>query len=471
MRRILLSSLCLGLHFLRGISAFLVVRSNTPSRTTQYYYNARSTTSSSTQCNAYKHILAILSMPVTSLDRMANEAVIETALPETQKLSIVLRCGRDGTRPTTSALRRYVGEIYSQLWDCALNLEEGPTPSSAGVMLPDVVVYPQNLPNAAPESWIDIQPDLDGVCSHDEIVGWSSVRSRLCNNDSESSSVSTSTTNGQQRRRNVDYTKDAGNGVGGLDEHVANVNSERRQRKLPPVTALHVPHFGIVERAARDRQVVFLDDDDNEASTDDDAEDEEACDVSDDNNNNEPGLFLSGAAGTPHLYDSVCVGGTFDGLHFGHRKLLTLAASSVHPVTGRLLVGVTVDEMLRHKALAELIPPLEERCRGVRDFLHRLAPGMKNRLSIVPIEDSFGPPGQANRQFDALVLSHETLETGYLLNQHRQSQLHLPPLKLLCTRRTEAHGMSSTALRRLRRNRQQLEEQALQQQEQQQQSR
>ena len=466
MRRILLSFLCLGLHFLRGISAFLVVP-RTPSWT-PLSSNAR-TTSSTTQCNAYQHILAILSMPVTSLDRMANEAVIETALPETQKLSIVLRCGRDGTRPTTSALRRYVGEIYSQLWDCALNLE-GPA-SSVAVTLPDVVVYPQNLPNAAPESWIDIQPDLDGVCSHDEIVGWSSVRSRLCSSsDSDNDGSVSTTTNGQQirRRRNVDYTKDAGNGVGGLDEHVANVNSERRQRKLPPVTALHVPHFGIVERAARDRQVVFLDDDDNEASTDDDDDDEEACDVSDDDdNNNEPGLFLSGAAGTPHLYDSVCVGGTFDGLHFGHRKLLTLAASSVHPVTGRLLVGVTVDEMLRHKALAELIPPLEERCRGVREFLHRLAPGMKNRLSIVPIEDSFGPPGQANRQFDALVLSHETLETGYLLNQHRQSQLHLPPLKLLCTRRTEAHGMSSTALRRLRRNRQQLEEQALQQEQQQ----
>jgi phosphopantetheine adenylyltransferase len=42
------------------------------------------------------------------------------------------------------------------------------------------------------------------------------------------------------------------------------------------------------------------------------------------------------------------VGGTFDGLHFGHRKLLTLAMSSVNPVTGRLLVGGG-GEMLKKK--------------------------------------------------------------------------------------------------------------------------
>ena len=92
---------------------------------------------------------------------------------------------------------------------------------------------------------------------------------------------------------------------------------------------------------------------------------------------------------------------------------------------------------------------------------------MKNRCSIVPIEDSFGPPGQkvGGAEFDALVLSHETLETGLLLNQHRQSELGLPPLKLLCTRRTEAHGMSSTALRRLRRNRMALQEQQQEQEQ------
>ena len=400
---------------------------------------------STTACRAYRHALAILAFPETSLDKIANEAVIETVLPTTRKLSVVLRCCRGNQQPiTTAKLRSYVGEIYSQLWDCALQMDskhlELPSP-----ILPDVVVYPQNLPNTAPESWIDIQPDLDCVCSHDDIVGWSSIGNNCRSYDTQD-----------------------GNGVGGLDDHVRNVNVERRQRKLSPVKALHVRNFETVQRAAA--EVIFLEDEESPVE-----ETDLGCPTDDDDSEddfNEPGnTFLSGAPTTAHLYDGVCVGGTFDGLHFGHRKLLTLAASSVTPVTGRLLVGVTVDAMLQQKTLAEYIPPFHERCAGVRDFLDRLAPGMKNRVFVVPLTDKFGPPGQritsvtnnsrgggglAAHQFDALVLSHETLETGYLLNQHRVTNLGLPPLQLLCTRRTEAHGMSSTALRRLRKNQQQL---------------
>lgn len=74
------------------------------------------------------------------------------------------------------------------------------------------------------------------------------------------------------------------------------------------------------------------------------------------------------------------------------------------------------------------------------------------------IDDAFGPPGQPDTHFDALVLSHETLATGHLLNEHRKS-LGLQPLKLLCTVRTEQYGMSSTALRRKRANEKERESQ------------
>ena len=364
----------------------------------------------------YKHALAILSMPESSMDRIANEAIIESILPETSKLSVVLRC-QNGVTPSTAALRRYVGEIYSQLWDVALSAD-GAT-STQNPDLPDVVVYPQNLPNAAPESWIDIAPDLDCICSHDFIVGWTSE-----------------TAMSSKEARGKRFERMSGNGVGGLDEHVANVNRERQQRNLKPVQAFHIENFDMFEKVVASNQVTFLDD-----------EEEECIDEGE-----SIGCFLSGAVPYQHVYNTVCCGGTFDGLHFGHRKLLTLAVSSVTPVTGSLLVGVTVDEMLRKKAFYEQIPPFSERCNGVRQFLYRLAPGMINRIQVVPITDAFGPPGQKATAagFDALVLSHETLKTGYLLNEHRVNELHLPPLQLLCTRRTESHGMSSTALRRLR---------------------
>jgi pantetheine-phosphate adenylyltransferase len=382
---------------------------------------------------SFQHALAILTMPESSLDRIANEAIIEAVLPTTSKLSIVLRC-QNGVVPSTAALRRYVGEVYSQLWDVALAADRPETTVTSRTPpennLPNAIVYPQNLPNVAPESWIDIQPDLDCICSHDATIGWTSA-------------MSSSSTAAQR------FALVPGQGMGGLDEHVANVNRERSLRNLKPLQALPVTKFPQFVSEIGASRVCFL-------------EDEEPLD-----NNCADSMgsssMLAGAAptSTQNLYDSVCVGGTFDGLHFGHRKLLTLAVSSVTPVTGTLLVGVTVDAMLRKKAFCEYIPTLAERCDGVTQFLHRLAPGMINRISVVPITDAFGPPGQASprNKFDAIVLSHETLHTGYLLNQHRVQELGLPPLQLLCTRRTEAHGMSSTALRRLRQQRHQEKQQ------------
>ena len=51
------------------------------------------------------------------------------------------------------------------------------------------------------------------------------------------------------------------------------------------------------------------------------------------------------------LFESVACGGTFDNLHSGHKKLLTLAASCCS-AQGVLTVGVTADKMLQHKVYA-----------------------------------------------------------------------------------------------------------------------
>ena len=370
----------------------------------------------SKQVPQFHHVLAILSMPKNSLDRIANEAILETAMPAGRKLSVVLRS--QGREASLALLRRYVGEVYSQLWDIAME-----DPAGAEKGLPDVVVYPQNLPNTAHESWIHIQSDLDCVCSHDCVAGWES----------------TEATGRGTRYQDSD-------GKGGLDAYVASINSDRIARELQPVSSLHClnwPSVATAESAEEDFHVVFIDDDEDETP----------------NNlgvgNNDASLLGGARIEAGRLFSSVAVGGTFDGLHFGHRKLLSLAVSSVEPVSGKLTVGITVDEMLTRKRYAEFIPSLDERMRGVQEFLFRLAPGMKNNIRLVPISDSFGPPGRSEN-FDALVLSHETLDTGYQLNQHRIEN-GMTPLKLLCTRRTEAHGMSSTTLRRLRSEQEEIE--------------
>ena len=416
----------------------------------------------------HDHTLAILTMPHSASARIANEAILEIAMSVTsRKLSVVLRAtsgegvGRydddafdesrsakfDGVVVSLTQLRRYAGEVYSMAWDAAFGLDERERSSdddsiddddvyenekiATGGRLLDLIVYPQNMPNSPPEGWIDLRPDLSCVCSHDSITGWVA-----------SSGISTR---------------------GGLRDHVDAVNAERSSRGLGLLEALHVNDWPDGAEVTGDPNVVFLEDDDafDKMSSSSIEKKRRKSSTDNDKDTEMDGSIGPGGTAIPpsSLYSSVCVGGTFDGMHYGHRKLLTLAVSSVQPVSGRLLIGVTRDEMLQHKAFADRIPPLEERIAGVLDFVGNLAPGMKNRIRCIPISDEYGPPGQPMNSkvypglmndFDALVLSNETLPTGRKLNMYRENMLGLRPLKLLCTQRTEPHGMSSTALRRMR---------------------
>lgn len=350
-------------------------------------------------------------------------------------------------------------------WDVVLNIQNHPTSSILNKQkeseLLNIIIYPQHLPNAAPESWITHRPDLQCICSHSSIIGWTS-------NTSFSSSS-----------KGKFFENVEGSGLGGLQSHVDAVNDDRKRRGLEEVVSLDVdgddndggdggwPEVCKNRELGVDDHVLFLEDDvignNMSASTTSTTttSSESSTAGTNYNSDNENSSGAIGHYRIPHssLYNSVAVGGTFDGVHYGHRKLLTLAISSVLPNTGKLIIGITTDEMLQQKEYAEYIPPLKQRIQSVRDFVDDLAPGMKNRVKIVPIKDKYGPPGTdpgsnvyegIENDFDALVLSHETLPTGNKLNQYRVDVLGMKPLMLLCTRRTEAYGMSSTTLRRIR---------------------
>jgi len=334
---------------------------------------------------------------------------------------VILRCRDDDTKTShsLSALRRYVGEIYSAAWD---NQTSNNDYKQQGLM--NLIVYPQNLPNTPPESWLHHRPELECVCSHDSILGWHSVGSG---------------------ETGLAHTNINGDGLGGLDAHVEAMNADRSQRGLKEVVAVHVDPWPAGASPATLKEdnndcVVFLEDEEDtsytttaSASLDDDS------------------FLLNGPKLTSKsLFNNVAVGGTFDGMHYGHRKLLTLAVSSLlpPPSPSQLVVGVTSDEMLQQKTLSNLIPPLAERIQQVQEFLNALAPGIKNQINITPIEDQWGPPG-SDENFDALVLSDEVMDTGLKLNALRKEK-GFKELTLLCTRRTEPNAMSSTALRQRR---------------------
>ncbi|KAK4098680.1 Nucleotidylyl transferase [Parathielavia hyrcaniae] len=150
-------------------------------------------------------------------------------------------------------------------------------------------------------------------------------------------------------------------------------------------------------------------------------------------------------------YPAVCLGGTFDYLHPGHKLLLTAGALLLQvPRRGdpappcRYIIGITGDEMLRNKKFAEYVQPWEERARNVVVFLARLLElsprGWKDgggprideedgefratfrdgaiQVRCVRIQDAFGPT-ITEEDIQVLVVSAETRSGGRAVNEKR----------------------------------------------------
>lgn len=141
---------------------------------------------------------------------------------------------------------------------------------------------------------------------------------------------------------------------------------------------------------------------------------------------------------TPH--DTVILGGTFDHLHNGHKKLLSLAVSIC---AHKMVIGVTADAMLTNKSHAELIDSLAKRKQAVRAYVRFLKPHLT--LEVVTIEDPFGPsitiPEPA-----AIVVSTETVLGAAKINTIRVERA-LPKVYIYVCRRTESSTLSSSYIR------------------------
>lgn len=161
-----------------------------------------------------------------------------------------------------------------------------------------------------------------------------------------------------------------------------------------------------------------------------------------------------GPAPQTSTYPVVCLGGTFDYLHPGHKLLLTAGALLLQvPRKGeaarpcQYIIGITGDEMLRTKKFAEYVQPWGERARNVIVFLSRLLElsgrGWKDgtpprideqdgefratfrdgtiQVQCVRIHDPFGPTITVE-DIDALIVSAETRSGGQAVNEKRAEQ-------------------------------------------------
>lgn len=149
----------------------------------------------------------------------------------------------------------------------------------------------------------------------------------------------------------------------------------------------------------------------------------------------------------------VCLGGTFDHLHPGHKLLLTAGAYLLRvPERGtsqtcHYIIGITGDELLKNKKFAEYVQSWDERARSVIEFLASvlaLSPSgwrdgasaeiserdgdfrasfREDTISVqcVRIQDPFGPT-ITQESIDALVVSGETRSGGKAVNDKRAEQ-------------------------------------------------
>ncbi len=111
----------------------------------------------------------------------------------------------------------------------------------------------------------------------------------------------------------------------------------------------------------------------------------------------------------------VMVGGTFDPLHAGHRKLLT-RSFELAGKGGCVVIGLTTDEFAGRKS--HPVRPYAERRQALEQFIR--GKRFPAEFRIEPLSDRYGPA--RDEDFDALVVSEETLPVGVEINRLRREK-------------------------------------------------
>jgi len=118
----------------------------------------------------------------------------------------------------------------------------------------------------------------------------------------------------------------------------------------------------------------------------------------------------------------VCIGGTFDLLHKGHKKLINKAFEKAGK-NGFVFIGLTTNKMTKRK---KFVGSIEERKKNLKEYLSEKC--FINRALIKSITDKYGPSIDGN--FDAIVVSPETFETAEEINLKRVEN-GKKPLKII----------------------------------------
>jgi pantetheine-phosphate adenylyltransferase len=110
----------------------------------------------------------------------------------------------------------------------------------------------------------------------------------------------------------------------------------------------------------------------------------------------------------------VMVGGTFDPLHDGHKRLLDRSFSIAGP-GGYVVIGLTTDTFAGRKT--HPVRPFDVRKAELEQYI---ADSGHLSSRIEPLNDRFGSALEAD--FDAIVVSEETLPVAMEINRLRKEK-------------------------------------------------
>ena len=107
----------------------------------------------------------------------------------------------------------------------------------------------------------------------------------------------------------------------------------------------------------------------------------------------------------------VCLGGTFNIFHKGHKKLIDVAFKTAGK-NGKIFIGVIEGNILVKK---KFVTPYKNRVKAILKYIK--SKDYNQNFEIIPIYDKYG--FAVDEDFDSIIVSQETFENANEINEKR----------------------------------------------------